>query len=161
MAEYGSVFGIKFLVLKLSRIWPTIAELVAAPCNKALTDTVIPIGVLTTGVVGVIVGAVLLAVITSPGIGVVFALTVGLVPTVDACGTTGTLNVLGLVVVIGLGFTQVTVNGVVADTEQFQPLLLNEVLGVLRPAPNITVVVIGPLAVAEPMLVTVTGTLLV
>ena len=112
---------------------------------------------LLTGVAGVIGLAALLAVFVSPSAGAVVALNTGCVPTVLGLGVAGTVNVLVLFGVIGLGLVQVATWPLVLHV---QPLLVN-VLGALTPLGNVTVVVSGPVASPGPLLVMLIGTLLV
>jgi hypothetical protein len=91
---------------------------------------------------------------TSPLTGVVFTLIEGIVPTELLDGVTGTLNTLFVPFVIGFGLVQVTTCKLIV---QLQPLLVNGADGGVIPLGMVIVVVIGPLAGAVPILLTVTG----
>ena len=117
---------------------------------------VVKSGTPATGAVGVNGVAALLPVAVSPGTGAVVALNIGLVPTAALVGVIGTLKLSELAAVIDTGFVQATVELVVV---QLQPLLI-KLAGAVTPAGNVTVVLIGPVAVPVPMLATVTGKLL-
>jgi hypothetical protein len=120
--------------------WPIVVERSGVPAIDEL---------------GVSGAAALLPVLLSPGV-VVVALKTGEVPTVDGPGTTGTLMTLSLPAVIGPALTQVTVWPLVVQVLPFDEKLA----GAETPAGNVTVVVTGP-AAAEPVLLTVTGKVLV
>jgi hypothetical protein len=110
-----------------------------------------------TALLGVIGLAALLVVTTSPLAGLVVALNSGDVPTVEAFGVTGILNVLLAAVLIGLLVLQTTALPAAELVRlQLQPFDTNDV-GVVTPNGNATVVVTIPLVAAVPMLDTVTG----
>jgi hypothetical protein len=117
-------------------------------------------GTPATGVLGVVGVAALLPVLLAGSFGAEdVPLNVGVVPAVAAEGVTGTLIVivlLGAVLLNGPGVLQVTVW---PEVVQLLPPLV-KVAGADVPAGNVMVVVIGPVAGPEPMLVVVTGTLL-
>ena len=110
-----------------------------------------------TGLVGDIGVAALLPVFTSLLTGAVVAFTTGLVPSKVAFGVTGTLKVEAFPLFIGPWFVHVTVKFTVL---QLQPLLI-KLAGAVMPVGNVTVVDIRPMLGAVPILLTVTGMLLV
>ena len=121
-------------------------------------------GVLMTGAVPLLAGGVvvsgvaaLLAVFCSPATGKVVALNTGCVPTALTPVKTGTLKPLLLPALMGPRLAQVTICPLVLHT---QPLLL-KLAGALMPLGNVTVVVMKPSAAPLPLLVMVTGKLLV
>jgi hypothetical protein len=106
---------------------------------------------------GAVIGAAgLLPGLESPGV-VVVAVKVGVVPTAAGVGVIGTAKVLLVPAAIGPGLVQVTVPLVVV---QVQPLLV-KVAGAVTPEGKGSDVLIGPVVGPVPMLVTVTGRLLV
>lgn len=100
--------------------------------------------------------ALLLAVLLSPGVATRFV-KVGDVPTAAANGVIGTVKVVLAALASGPGLEQATLVPVV---EQLKPLLVN-VAGAVTLAGIVSVVVIGPVVGALPMLLTPTGSELV
>jgi hypothetical protein len=96
----------------------------------------------------------LFEVVVSPLTGVVFTVNVGNVPTEVLLGVIGTLKILFAPLVIELGLVHVTTCKLIV---QLQPLLVNGADGGAIPLGIVIVVVIGPLAGAFPILLTVTG----
>jgi hypothetical protein len=121
--------------------WPSVVVISGMPFT----------GAVVTGV------AALLPVFTSLLTGLVVALMVGVVPMVAALGVTGTLKLLDAPLLIGPELVQPTIVTVVL---QLQPLLTNDA-GAVKPVGKVMVVVIWPIDGADPMLLTVTGILLV
>jgi hypothetical protein len=109
-----------------------------------------------TGVLGVSGVAALLPVWVSPATGAVVALNTGEVLTVETDGVIGTLIVL----LVPFGMAVLVLQETVELTVwQLQPFVVNDD-GAVTPAGNVTVVLIGPAAVAEPTLATTTGKVL-
>jgi hypothetical protein len=130
--------------------WP------ATRAGLGVPIVVVRSGTPATAVVVVSAVAALLLVLVSPTICAVLALKVGVVPTIEAFGVIGTLNVMLKLVAKPTAEVQATVWPVVI---QFQPLFENDA-GAETPIGNDMVVKIGPGASPVPMLATVTGKLL-